>query len=221
MLDKEYLEKASWYKSVADAIRNKKGTTDPILRDDFASEIEGISGGGDTPYYDGTVIIENVGDLPYENGILKAGTYVFNETINLSNIGGEEIYTETPDGTPHTFYGFGHETNRNAWFFVCITEDVDAFLADPTNSDYGLFNDVLCIASTPYEDKEVTYFGMLGFNSRYTPAPLYFDGEVVIEGATCNGWSMPFVRYIYIPEDVTINSVSGAWLNSSLKAVSV
>ena len=58
MLDKEYLEKASWYTSVADAIRNKKGTTDPILRDDFASEISSITGGGETPEYDGTVIIE-------------------------------------------------------------------------------------------------------------------------------------------------------------------
>ena len=58
MLDKEYIEKSSWYTSVADAIRNKKGTTDPILRDDFASEISSITGGGETPYYDGTVIIE-------------------------------------------------------------------------------------------------------------------------------------------------------------------
>ena len=58
MLDKEYIEKSSWYTSVADAIRNKKGTTDPILRDDFASEISSISVGEETPYYDGTVIIE-------------------------------------------------------------------------------------------------------------------------------------------------------------------
>ena len=58
MLDKEYIEKSSWYTSVADAIRNKKGTTGPILRDDFASEISSITGGDTTPYYDGTVIIE-------------------------------------------------------------------------------------------------------------------------------------------------------------------
>ena len=61
MLDKEYIEKSSWYTSVADAIRNKKGTTDPILRDDFASEISSITGGEETPEYDGTVIIEKAG----------------------------------------------------------------------------------------------------------------------------------------------------------------
>lgn len=81
MLDKEYIEKSSWYTSVADAIRNKKGTTDPILRDDFASEISSITGGDTTPYYDGTVIIEKA-----EAKIIKAGTYVFNDTLTDSDV---------------------------------------------------------------------------------------------------------------------------------------
>jgi hypothetical protein len=57
-VDTIYTEKSSWYKSVANAIRSKKGTTAPILRDDFASEIASITGGGGAPYFDGTVIIE-------------------------------------------------------------------------------------------------------------------------------------------------------------------
>lgn len=44
--DTIYTEKSSWYKSVADAIRNKKGISAPILRDNFAREILSISGGG-------------------------------------------------------------------------------------------------------------------------------------------------------------------------------
>lgn len=59
-VDTIYTEKSSWYKSVADAIRNKKGTSAPILRDDFAREIESISVGEEVAEYDGTVIIEKV-----------------------------------------------------------------------------------------------------------------------------------------------------------------
>ena len=56
--DTEYIEVASWYTRVANAIRSKKGTSEPILRDDFASEIESISVGSTLPVYDGTVVIE-------------------------------------------------------------------------------------------------------------------------------------------------------------------
>jgi hypothetical protein len=71
--DTIYTEKSSWYKSVADAIRNKKGTTDPILRDDFASEIESIQGGG-SGECSGEHIIE-VDELPAvgeEGAVYKA-----------------------------------------------------------------------------------------------------------------------------------------------------
>lgn len=77
--DKEYLEKASWYKSVADAIRSKKGTTEPILRDDFPSAIEGIETGGGVTIeeYDGTVAFA-------DNSII--GTWVFNNIINMPDV---------------------------------------------------------------------------------------------------------------------------------------
>ena len=90
MLDKEYLEKASWYTSVADAIRNKKGTTDPILRDDFASEISSITGGGSGGECSGNHIIE-VDELPTEN-IDESATYQetkFNKIV--ANMGGSIV----------------------------------------------------------------------------------------------------------------------------------
>ena len=88
MLDKEYIEKSSWYTSVADAIRNKKGTTDPILRDDFASEISSISVGEETPYYDGTVIIEKA------ESVLGLRRFKSLDTINAVDIS-DKSYDET------------------------------------------------------------------------------------------------------------------------------
>ena len=106
MLDKEYIEKSSWYTSVADAIRNKKGTTDPILRDDFASEISSISVGEETPYYDGTVIIEKAESV--------LGLRRFKESVNsvksISIADPPEVYqefynTNSFDIEPITFEG--------------------------------------------------------------------------------------------------------------------
>ena len=45
MTDTEYIEKSSWYTGVANAIRSKKGTSEPINRDDFEREIRGIEAG--------------------------------------------------------------------------------------------------------------------------------------------------------------------------------
>lgn len=54
-------------KEVADAIRAKKGTTDLINPQDFATEIEGISGGGgDTPSGGGS-------NIEYEYYVLSEG----------------------------------------------------------------------------------------------------------------------------------------------------
>jgi hypothetical protein len=83
-VDTIYTEKSSWYKSVADAIRNKKGTSAPILRDDFAREIESISVGEEVAEYDGTVVIEKA-----ESGL---GLRRFKDT--MSNIEPPTDFTE-------------------------------------------------------------------------------------------------------------------------------
>lgn len=49
--DKDYIIKESTLKAIADAIRNKKDTSEAILTEDMASEIESIeTGGGSVPY---------------------------------------------------------------------------------------------------------------------------------------------------------------------------
>ena len=70
-----YIEKASWYKRVADAIRAKKGTSELISRDDFAAEIEGISGGSSE--CSGDHVIE-VDELPAEG--VEGAVYKVKET---------------------------------------------------------------------------------------------------------------------------------------------
>ena len=110
MADKEYIEVASWYKGVANAIRSKKGTSEPILRDNFASEIESISVGSTLPYYDGTVVIEkaesvlglrkfksilNFNGIIVVNGIEEFSPFIQHEpnqiTIDVVNIGGNNV----------------------------------------------------------------------------------------------------------------------------------
>jgi hypothetical protein len=99
--------------SVANAIRNKKGTTDSINAQNFASEIESIETGGEdklSAYVDGTLESITIEDLPnadriaqycfYNNssiksislhdGIISIGQYAFGsckalESLNLPN----------------------------------------------------------------------------------------------------------------------------------------
>ena len=70
-------------------------------------------GGTPLPEYDGTVIIEKAKVLPYENGVLKAGTYRFNpDLVDFP------VYTK-----PAEFRGMkvpevllsGHHANINKW----------------------------------------------------------------------------------------------------------
>jgi hypothetical protein len=85
--DTIYTEKSSWYKSVADAIRNKKGTSAPILRDDFAREIESISVGEALEEYDGTVIIEKAESV--------LGLRRFKESIiPFGDLAGDDVFDE-------------------------------------------------------------------------------------------------------------------------------
>ena len=116
--DTEYIEVASWYTSVANAIRSKKGTTAPILRDNFASEIELISVGADVPEYDGTVIIEKAESLPYENGVIKAGTYRFNDTLDIT----DAVTNEPEEGssTRRSIYEFEFSFSYESNIFICL-----------------------------------------------------------------------------------------------------
>ena len=59
-------------KEVADAIRAKKGTSDLINPQDFATEIEGISGGGESGGDDGWEYYKFDG-VTYENTLKDAG----------------------------------------------------------------------------------------------------------------------------------------------------
>lgn len=127
-----------------------------------------------------------------------AGIRLFNETVDLENMAGYTIMSQTPDGNEHYYHGFGLD------MYVCITEDIEAFIADPTNSDYGLWFSTLCRSSQEYNAEEVNYLGVMGWNSRYSPTPLFFDKPVEIEGQTYDGWLAPFVRYIYITENQDI-----------------
>lgn len=86
----EYIVKDSWLTDVADAIREKKGSTDPILSDNFASEIESIeSGGGESgenklaKVLDGTVTEITASDL---EGATKIRDYAFFSCISLMSV---------------------------------------------------------------------------------------------------------------------------------------
>lgn len=92
-----YIEQKTWYEGVANAIRTKKGTTAPILSDNFASEILSIPTGETTPYFDGEIIIEKA-----QEGVL--GLRRFKESVNSITA------VETIDNTSLTLnYGIAIE----------------------------------------------------------------------------------------------------------------
>lgn len=91
-------------KEVADAIRAKKGTSDLINPQDFATEIEGISGGGESggervvSYYsipnDADVYIKRValGYATYIKGTLSTGTKCIEQAGAFAMRGSDNVH---------------------------------------------------------------------------------------------------------------------------------
>lgn len=170
MLDKEYIEKSSWYKSVADAIRNKKGTTDPILRDDFASEISSITGGG-SGECSGEHIIE-VDTLPEtgEDGAIYKLTQAFSDIVIY--VGGVILFREyaAAEGITVEYYAVStkptdniraiDETNR---IFPCyyVKDENDIFLYHETNGwlSFSLVMEISPFNGEISDASEATTFG--------------------------------------------------------------
>ena len=86
-----YIVKDSWLSGVADAIREKRNTTEPILSDNFASEIKSIESGGgsDSGENKSAAFIERTAtEITAENlqGVTKIGKYAFYQYSTLEAV---------------------------------------------------------------------------------------------------------------------------------------
>lgn len=78
---------------IADAIREKKGTTDKINPQDFSAEIANLPSGGETKYEFGETMMDNNGKgissmqtLVFLNGVKSIDSYAFQYCSNLKTI---------------------------------------------------------------------------------------------------------------------------------------
>lgn len=88
----EYLVQDTTLTAIADAVRAKKGTTEPIALTDFATEIESIQSGGSASNKLALVVGKQSANNPYDiiasdlEGVTEIGDFAFYQNKGLRNI---------------------------------------------------------------------------------------------------------------------------------------
>ena len=139
------------FQEIADAIRSKKGTTEPINAQNFATEIESIEVGENPEIWTGTTLISRE-DVLVENVYANTQLTVAEVTKMLSQL----TYYDDPLTQAPTYWIFVGVTNRPYCFVAKILyEDTYVYkvIGDAGNGDVTLFT-----------SSSVTNDGFVGFN---------------------------------------------------------
>lgn len=204
----EYLVQDTTLTAIADAVRAKKGTTEPIALTDFATEIESIQSGGG-----GGVLTANDDDemkgLLVEQNIDKIVHYIGKNGLSNNRIKeGDELSTLyfDPNATIPLSFFQGFEYNENN-FCSFLTVDGEQFLS--AFKYQGLIdNNGEQVYLIFLGDNSFVYVsGPVGSGSSYIPSGWVYGYGVAKEDGTISGFGTVTI------EGISHQEIWGAYIS--------
>ena len=166
---------------VADSIREKKGTSEPILASDFDTEIASIESGGDLSEYFYDTITQNTNTMPTRVVLqiikkLPDVIYVDNSVTNLTGAFDSSKLTTLPK----LVFG-SNVTTISSMFNYCKASEIDVtgFNTSNITAFTNLFSDCsnllkvdTSISDNFVSDKVTTMYNMFNYCTKMTEANL-------------------------------------------------
>ena len=181
-MPQKYTNLGSLFTDIADAIREKKGTSESIVADDFPDEIDSIESGGDTTDLEADFIMQTINPEAFSH-TTAIGEYVFAYNSKLTSVSFPQVITIGNSAfescSSLISVSFPLATTIGSYAFFCCPLLTSMNFPQATTIGYGAFQDCYSLISVNFP--LVTNIGSAAFQRCDSFTSISFPQAITIE----------------------------------------